>query len=994
MACLTFNRADAVTFGGAITGTGALRHIGAGALVLTGENTYTGGTLIQSSTLQVGAGGTTGSIAGPVTNHGVLAFNRAGTMTFSGSISGTGAVRHTGSGTIVLTGASTHTGGTIIESGTLQLGAGGASGSIAGNVTNNGVLAFNRSDAVTFGGTISGTGRLRQVGRGTTVLTGSNTYTGGTFIESGTLQVGAGGAAGSIVGDVTNHGTMAFNRSDRITFRGRISGTGAVKHMGRGTTVLTGANTYSGGTTIKSGTLQVGAGGVSGSIKGNVVDNGVLAFNRADAMRFDGDISGSGSVAQLGAGTLTLTGTSSYTGGTTITSGALSIGDGGTRGSIVGNVVDDGALVFNRSDIVTFDGDISGTGSVVQAGSGTTILTGQNTYTGSTIVRAGTLQVGADGVEESRRADGLFVGTSALKRTAAATGDVSELSGPVFNGSAIVFNRSSSVTLAGEISGTGTLTQAGIGTLTLLGDKTYTGETFAKAGSVVLNGSLSSSVTVGAGAMFAGSGTIFGSATIDGTIAPGLSDAPFSALQIAGDLELSPGSRHVVNIDAAGNHSQLVVGGTATISGATIAVNPEEGSYGRVTFYPVLLAGGGVKGNAVAVPANSTLEAWVISNPGAAALTVVNTELPLGSFATTTSGAAVGAALDRVRHDANGDLATVTRELLALEDAGLDRALGAIAGVIHASTGQLAALDGEALMEMVREQADGRADSVKSRRTWARLQALDSGFDSNSSRHGRAQLSQVVLATEWNATSNWIAGIGGGYTTGSLALDEVSESSQYEAPRGFGYLGYAGRRSTVYVGGGIARSAYHVRRRVHFTALLPEAFGSQPVFGGVDREATSAPSELATDVWGEWSLSNRFGAWSISPIVGARYARSSRQAWAEAGAGSLSLSAPAFVGESFHADLGARVGRAIGRFRPTVSIGHRRQLTQGPAAMIQLSDRGEGFYSVHGAQLTADHLTTKAGLMYAAGDVGLSLVYEVRSARTPARQTLRFGVEF
>ena len=109
------------------------------------------------------------------------------------------------------------------------------------------------------------------------------------------------------------------------------------------------------------------------------------------------------------------------------------------------------------------------------------------------------------------------------------TGGVGQSSGgPIFNDGAIVFSRGSSVTLAAEMSGTGTLTQAGNGTLTLLGDKAYTGGTFAKSGTVVLNGSLASPVAVAAGATFAGAGTIFGSATIDGTIAPGLSDAPFS----------------------------------------------------------------------------------------------------------------------------------------------------------------------------------------------------------------------------------------------------------------------------------------------------------------------------------------------------------------------------------------------------------------------------------------------------------------------------------
>ena len=84
-----------------------------------------------------------------------------------------------------------------------------------------------------------------------------------------------------------------------------------------------------------------------------------------------------------------LTGANSYTGGTTIAAGTLQLGNGGTTGSIIGNVVDNGALAFDRSNAVTFPGLISGTGSVSQIGSGSTTLTAANTYSGGTLLAAG-----------------------------------------------------------------------------------------------------------------------------------------------------------------------------------------------------------------------------------------------------------------------------------------------------------------------------------------------------------------------------------------------------------------------------------------------------------------------------------------------------------------------------------------------------------------------------------------------------------------------------
>jgi len=148
----------------------------------------------------------------------------------------------------------------MISAGTLQLGDGGTSGSIVGNVIDDSRLVLNRSDVATFAGAISGFGSVTQAGTGTTILTGPNTYEGGTTISAGTLQLGNGGTTGSIIGDVLDNGTLAFNRADVVRFEGAISGVGAVAQIGSGTTILTSTgNSWSGPTMVAAGTLQAGA---------------------------------------------------------------------------------------------------------------------------------------------------------------------------------------------------------------------------------------------------------------------------------------------------------------------------------------------------------------------------------------------------------------------------------------------------------------------------------------------------------------------------------------------------------------------------------------------------------------------------------------------------------------------------------------------------------------------------------------------------------------
>ena len=196
----------------------------AGTTIFTADNTYAGNTTIASgAALSLGNGGTTGNVVGPIFNSGVLAFDHSNTFIVPGVIAGTGAVQQNGTGTTILTADNLYTGGTTINDGSLQLGNGGLSGSIVGDVTNNATLIFNRSNTYNFDGTISGAGSVGQIGTGTTTFNTPQDYTGTTNINAGVLEVNstlaspavnvnAGGTLagiGDLVGHVVNAGTVA-----------------------------------------------------------------------------------------------------------------------------------------------------------------------------------------------------------------------------------------------------------------------------------------------------------------------------------------------------------------------------------------------------------------------------------------------------------------------------------------------------------------------------------------------------------------------------------------------------------------------------------------------------------------------------------------------------------------------------------------------------------------------------------------------------------------
>ncbi|EJM3610108.1 autotransporter outer membrane beta-barrel domain-containing protein [Salmonella enterica subsp. enterica serovar Kentucky] len=449
-------------------GTSLIKQ-GAGTLILNAENTYTGGTTISGGTLVATNVDALGS--GDVTDDATLELNTGGT--FDNAIGGSGNVVKSGADTLTLSGSNSYTGGTTISGGTLVASNVEALGT--GDVTNNATLELNTGGD--FINNIGGTGRVEKSGDDTLTLSGSNTYTGGTLINGGTLVASNVEALGT--GDVTDNATLALNTGG--TFDNAISGSGQVVKSGDETLTLSGTNSYTGGTTISGGTLV--ATNVEALGSGDVTDDATLELNTGGT--FDNAISGSGQVVKSGDKMLTLSGANSYSGGTLISDGtlvasnveALGTGDVTNNATLAlntgGTTISGGTLVATNVDALgtgdvtnsstlelntggTFDNAISGSGQVVKSGDETLTLSGSNTYTGGTLISGGTLV--------------------ATNVDALGTGDVTDNATLELN---------TGGTFDNVISGSGQVVKSGDDTLTLSGANSYTGGTLISGGTLV-----------------------------------------------------------------------------------------------------------------------------------------------------------------------------------------------------------------------------------------------------------------------------------------------------------------------------------------------------------------------------------------------------------------------------------------------------------------------------------------------------------------------------
>jgi len=376
-AAVEFAQATTGTYAGTMTGSGSFTKTGAGTLTLSGTNSYGGGTTVSAGRLV----GTTDSLQGAITNNAAVEFAQAVNGAYTGNMGGSGSLTKSGNGTLTLGGANSYSGGTTVSAGRLV----GTTASLQGAITNNSEVEFAQASTGSYSGAMSGTGSLTKTGAGTVTLSGTNSYSGGTTVSAGRLV----GTTASLQGAITNNAAVEFSQATSGTYAGSMTGSGSFTKTGAGTVTLSGTNSYGGGTTVSAGRLI----GNTASLQGAITNDAAVEFAQAVTGTYAGTMGGSGSFTKSGAGNLTLTGTNSYSGGTTLSAGKLI----GTTASLQGAIANGSIVVFDQATAGTFAGSVSGVGAIEKSGVGTVVLGAANSHSGGTTVNAGTLAVTANG---------------------------------------------------------------------------------------------------------------------------------------------------------------------------------------------------------------------------------------------------------------------------------------------------------------------------------------------------------------------------------------------------------------------------------------------------------------------------------------------------------------------------------------------------------------------------------------------------------------------
>ncbi|QOV88429.1 beta strand repeat-containing protein [Humisphaera borealis] len=671
---------------GRISGSSSLLKTGTSTLILanTGGNDFNGVTSIVGGTLQIGDGSTplAGQLGtGDVINNAALVFNRPDDLTAANSISGLGSVTKQGAGVLTLSGVNaTYTGSITVAAGTLKVGNAAALGTASGNTAvaagaTLDITGFSLSEPIQLnGGTIKSLSGTVTATTGTLTLNGGGTadVTAGTFTISGPVG-GTGGFSKSGAGTTVLGGTTSF--------AGGLT-------VNAGTLILSTNAGYTGGTTVTGGTLQIGA-SVSatagapgtGDIALNPAAAGIATLNilRGDSLVISNNITSSGAgtnavtIGAAGSGTITFSGTNTFTGNVTVNAGSLVITNSSALGigpksvslanaSLPSLRLDGSAGPITLAAGINFrassDGSGTNPGAIVN-------VAGNNIINGDiALVNGGGGQGRVVSLADTLTLNGLIDANTA---TGARTLLIGGPGNGIVNGA--VADWLDTATSANRVV---SVTKDGTGTWTLAGTNTFTGAVAIqngtlRVGSVATNGTAqplgvaSSAITLGA-ATTSGTFEYTGpTATLDrpitvvaNSIGSVVRNSGGGVLTLGGAITKNgtkltlTGGTFVVNgnITGANANSDLIIdAATVTLAGAASTYNGPTLVYGGATLKNGVLNG---------IPVGSTLTLGQASSNTAGTF-------DLGGFDQTLSGiASAGSAVSQVTNSAASGTATLT----------------------------------------------------------------------------------------------------------------------------------------------------------------------------------------------------------------------------------------------------------------------------------------------------------------------------------------------
>lgn len=916
---VTGNFNDAANWSGGTVPTGTATFAASaqtGITVTSGGTVLTlGGITLASTAAAYTFSQSSGSLsftgAGVVVNGGSATFNLTGTglMSFMSGSAGS-ATYVVGSGSAGLSFSNTSSAGnaTVINNGGMIAFTGNATAGNARLVANAGMFDFSSTtgplgDNKFTAGSIEGAGRI--------------------VLGGGQLTVGSNNLSTTVSGVISDCGA-----SDGCL---NVSAGGSLVKVGTGTLTLTGANTYSGSTTINGGTLAISDDSNLGGDGSLVFNGGTLRFMTGLYVGRDITLNAAGGTIDTGSGFSSLGGTLSGAGGLTkIGSGALVIQADSTY---------DGPTIIAEGQLYAGGSNVLSPNSSFTVASGATLDVGGRPQAIGALNGAGLVQNSGEGY---------------ATLTLGANGDSGVFSGVVTDGLAPL-----------------SLVKTGAGTQVLNGQNTYSGTTTIDAGKLVIGDDSHASASL-AGPVTLDGGTLGGIGTVGGIVvgsgahvAPGNS---IGTLNVAGNVAFASGSFYDVDINAAGQSDRILATGTATLSGATVTVNAPTGSYQTGTRYTILTANGGVTGTFASLAQSFPFMQLALSyDANDVYLSVTRNQASFPSVAVTPNQTATAAALQalgsgtvydavvqqpsaasaRQAFDALSGEVQASAKTVMIEDsrfvreAAIDRLRAAFDGVGAAPSPMLA-----------HASADPSAEAGERIALWARAFGAWGSASGNGNAAGLSRdIGGLFAGGDARVADTWRVGVLTGYSRSSFWIGDRSSSGTSDNYHVAVYAGtqwgsLAFRSGAAFTWHDIATS-----RSVSFPGFVDTLKS--------DRQARTAQA------FGELGYRVQAGRLALEPFANAAHVNLSTDGFTENG-GAAALAVRGDGTDVTFTTLGLRVARDFAfATGPSLtargSLGWRHAFGDTtPFASLALA--GGSAFSVAGLPIGPDMAVAEAGL--------------------------------